>query len=426
MITAAGVGSGIDVESIITGLMDIERQPIEALNTKRDTLDIQLSAMGRVKSTMNELATSARLLGDGSRFGPFQASSSDEDVFTSTATGGSSAEFHTVEVLSLAQNHRMASGLYTSPDTAIDSGSMTFSSNENNFDITIDSSNNTLTGLRDAINDAADNTSISASILNVDGGSRLVLNAKEGGTDNVITVGGSSSIVSGITEVTEALDAELIVDGFQVTSSSNSVSEVIEGVTLELKSIGNANVQTQRDTESLRESLDTFVANYNALRSDLASFAEGQQGDQLPRNVESSIRNVFSQDILLPNGQTINLLDIGFTFDRYGALSIDEARLTSAQAGGMESFIEAFITNSTGFSAKIEDALDRFTSVDGIIASREQGIESRQGTIDSRIEQMDYRLENIETRYRQQFTVMDQLVTQLQSTSAYLANQLAN
>ncbi len=426
MITAAGVGSGIDVESIITGLMDIERQPIEALNTKRDTLDIQLSAMGRVKSTMNELATSARLLGDGSRFGPFQASSSDEDVFTATATGGSSAEFHTVEVLSLAQNHRMASGLYASPDTAIDSGSMTFSSNENNFDITIDSSNNTLIGLRDAINDAADNTSISASILNVDGGSRLVLNAKEGGTDNAITVGGSSSIVSGITEVTEALDAELIVDGFQVTSSSNSVSEVIEGVTLELKSIGNANVQTQRDTESLRESLDTFVANYNALRSDLASFAEGQQGDQLPRNVESSIRNVFSQDILLPNGQTINLLDIGFTFDRYGALSIDEARLTSAQAGGMESFIEAFITNSTGFSAKIEDALDRFTSVDGIIASREQGIESRQGTIDSRIEQMDYRLENIETRYRQQFTVMDQLVTQLQSTSAYLANQLAN
>lgn len=234
-------------------------------------------------------------------------------------------------------------------------------------------------------------------------------------------------MASEVTEITEALDAELIVDGFAVTHSSNSVSDVIEGVTLELKSIGKSEIETERDTESLRESLDTFVNNYNSLRSGLQSLSEGElQGDQLPRSVETAIRNIFIQDINLPNGKTISPLSMGFTFDRFGVLSIDETRLTSAQAGGMESFIEAFIASQTGFSAKIEDALDRFTKIDGVIAGREQGIENRQGTLDTRIEQMEYRLENTEERYRRQFTVMDQLVSQLQSTSSYLIDQLSN
>ncbi|MBX2838330.1 MAG: flagellar filament capping protein FliD [Gammaproteobacteria bacterium] len=425
MITAAGVGSGIDVESIITSLMELERQPIEALNSRRQTLDVEISAMGLVRSSMTDLATSARLLGDDTRFGPFQASTTDEDVFTATATGGSSAEFHSVEVLSLAQNHRVASGLYASSEASITTGTMSFSSGDNTFDITVDGTNNTLVGLRDAINDATENTSISASILNVDGGSRLVLNAREGGTDNAISVSGSNSLASNLTQITEALDAELIVDGFAVTNSSNSVSDVIEGVTLELKAIGTADVQTQRDTESLRESLDTFVTSYNDFRTGLESLSSDQlQGDQLPRNAEAAVRNIFIQDIELPDGQSINPLDLGFTFDRYGALSIDEKRLENAQAGGMESFIEAFATLDTGFSTKIEDAIDRFTGVEGIIAGRQKGLENRQGTIDSRVEQMDYRLENTEARYRRQFTVMDQLVSQLQSTSSYLVNQL--
>ncbi|MEE9336296.1 MAG: flagellar filament capping protein FliD [Granulosicoccaceae bacterium] len=426
MITSAGVGSGIDVESIISSLMELERQPIQALNNRRETLDVELSAMGSVKSAMNELATSARLMGDDTRFGPFQASSIDEDVFTATATGGSSSEYHSVEVLSLAQNHRMASGLYPSSDAPVASGSMNFTSGENNFEITVDGSNNTLVGLRDAINDSIDNTSVSASILNVDGGSRLILNANEGGTDNIIAIAGSSSIVADLTEITEALDAQLIVDGFTVNSSSNSVSDVIEGVTLDLKSVGSSDVQTQRDTDSLRDSLDAFVTNYNSLRSGLNSLSAGQlQGDQLPRNIETSVRNVFSQDIELANGQSISPLEIGFTFDRFGVLSIDEKRLDNAQIGGMERFIDAFSAADTGFSAKVEEALDRFTSIDGIIAGREKGIENRQGSLDSRIEQMDYRLENTETRYRRQFTVMDQLVSQLQSTSSYLVNQLS-
>jgi flagellar hook-associated protein 2 len=425
MITAAGVGSGIDVESIITGLMEIERQPITALNTRRESLDIELSAMGTLKSAITELASSARILGDDSRFGPFQASSTDEEVLVATATGGSSSEYHSVEILGLAQNHRMASGLYASSDSSIAGGNLILSSGENSFDIDVDGTNNTLIGLRDAINDAENNTSIAASILNVDGGSRLILNARDGGTANAISIGGSSGVAAGMTEITAAADAELIVDGFSVISSTNSVSDVIEGVTLELKTLGKSDVETQRDNESLRESLDTFVTNYNTLRSSLNNFSENElQGDRLPRNIENTIRSVFLQDISVPSGAIASAIDMGFTFDRFGSLSIDESRLEAALNGSMEQFIHSFTAVDTGFAAQVETALDRFTSIDGIIAGREKSIENRQQSIDTRIEMMDYRLENTETRYRQQFTVMDQLVTQLQSTSSYLVNQL--
>ncbi len=426
MITAAGVGSGIDVESIISQLMQLERQPVDALTRRRESLDVELSAFGSVKSAMNELATISRTLGDSALFGPFQASSSDEDVYSATATGGSSAESHSVEVLSLAQNHRLASSLFESRDSAVGTGSYSFSSGDNSFSITVDATSNSLVGLRDAINDSADNTSVAASILKVDGGSRLVLNAKEGGTANTITLSGTGSSVSGFNEITAAVDAQLIVDGFAVTHSSNVVSDVIEGVTLNLKSIGVSNLETHRDVDSLRESMNQFVEKYNSLRTGFDQLSSGNlQGDRLPRNAESKLRNIFSEPIQLANGDAINPMDIGFTFDRYGVLSIDESRLEAASSGGLEKFIDIFTTTDSGFADKIETALEDYTRADGFISGREDGIENRQQSIDKQLERMDNRLISTEARYRRQFTTMDQMVTQLQSTSSFLTDRLS-
>ena len=425
MITAAGVGSGIDVESIISQLMEIERQPVNALNARRQRLDVELSVFGSMKSAMNELATTSRLLGDASRFGPFEATSVNEDVFTATATGGSSAELHDVEVLSLANNHRLTSGLYASQDAQVNTGTYSFTSDSNSFDITIGSGNNSLLQLRDAINDSLENTSVAASILNVDGGSRLVLNARESGIANSITVTGAGTNI--FSEITAASDAELIVDGFSVTSSTNAVTDVIEGVTLNLVGIGTSKVETQRDTESLRESLDQFVENYNNLRTGLDELSTSElRGDRLPRNAESRLRIEFSSPIELSNGETINPIDIGFTFDRYGVLSLDENRLETAQSQGLEKFLDAFTQADTGFSAKIEAILEDYTRVDGVISGRETGIENRQNSLDDQVDRLEYRLESTESRFRRQFSTMDQLVSQLQSTSSFLVNRLSN
>jgi len=427
MITAAGAGSGIDIESILSQLMTLEREPITALEKKRESLDVELSAFGSVKSALSELATNARTMGDSTRFGPFVANTSDEAVFTAEATGGGAGESHEIEVLALAQGHRVASQAYASTDAAVSTGNWSFSSGDNSFNVDIPVGKNTLIDLRDAVNDSVDNTSVVASILNVDGGSRLILTARESGTANAITLGGNASGAGiGFSEITPAADAELIIDGFAVTGASNAVSDVISGVTLSLTGLGKANVDTTRDTESLRTSLDEFVTNYNGLRETLTKLAETElSGDRMPRNIEAKVRNLFSAPIELANGDTMSPLALGFTFDRFGTLSIDETKLNDAQKDGLEKFINAFAEKDTGLANKIEDVLDQYTQAGGIIAGRNDGIDNRRQSLDTQIERLEYRLEKTEERYRRQFTVMDRVVSELQTSGSFLQNRLS-
>ena len=440
MITAAGVGSGIDVENIISQLMEIERAPVRALDAKKERLDVELSAFGTVKSAMSELEGTARTIGDRTTFGPFVASSTDEAVFTATASGAAAAESHDVEVLALASAHRVGSAGYDSDAAEVRTGTWSFSVGDTDFDVEIDSGARTLRDLRDAINDSPDNDGLVASLLNVDGGTRLTLTAREPGAANSISVtrpgvagggalggGGAGSDDGGFTEITPASDASLIVDGFAVTRASNSIGDVIEGVTLELAGVGTAKLDTQRDTESLRESLDTFVTQYNALRSELSSLSEGNlQGDRLPRDAELRLRSAFSLPVAYGDDQSVVPTELGFTFDRYGVLSVDEARLVENQTANLERFVDAFTRAETGFAAQLRSSLEEFTRADGLIDNREDGIDRRRSVIDRQIDRYDYRLEQTEARYRRQFTAMDQMVTQLQSTSAFLADRLSS
>jgi len=424
MITAAGAGSGIDVESILSQLNELERAPIRALDARRERLDVELSAFGTVKSAMSELASSASLLGDTTRFGPFLASSSDEAVFTATAGGTAAAETHDITVISLAAAHRTASDAKASSEADMATGTWSFASGDTSFSIELDPGSRSMTALRDAINDATDNDVIVASLLNVDGGTRLVLNAREAGTANAITITPPSAET--FTEITAAADASLIVDGFAVTSSSNTVSEVIEGVSLELVGAGSATLGTARDTASLRESLDTFVENYNALRTQLSELSEGDlQGDRLPRDAELRLRSTFALPIMVGD-ISLQPTELGFTFDRYGMLSIDEARLAAAQTASLERFVDAFAVSDTGFAARLTESIDEFTRADGLISDREDGVESRRANLDQQSERLEYRLEQTEARLRRQFVAMDQVVSQLQSTSAFLTDRLGN
>lgn len=435
MITAAGIGSGIDVESIVTQLMELEREPVTRLEQKRERLDVELSAYGSAKGAMSTLGSSARTLGDAARFGPFVAASGDEAVFTATAAGTAAAEGHDIEVLALASAHRIATGPYAASDASVGAGEWSFASGDSAFTVTLGAGDDSLRTLRDAINDSPDNDAVVASLLTTDDGVRLVVAARETGAANAITTNravANGSLFGGTTnsnpfsEVVPASDARLIVDGFEVTSASNSVAGVIEGVVLELTGIGGARLDTSRDTEALKTVLDEFVANYNALVTELGSLADGPlQSDRLPRNAETGLRAAFATDLELADGSTLSPLELGFTFDRYGTLSVDSARLAGAQENGLEDFIDAFSRGEDGFGARVDELLSRFTAAGGRIDVREDGVDARRAQLDKQIEGYEYRLERTETRFRRQFTAMDRVVSELQSTSGFLADRLA-
>ncbi|MDC0434482.1 flagellar filament capping protein FliD [bacterium] len=425
-LTAAGVGSGIDIESILEQLGEIERQPIVNLETKREELDVELSAFGTVKSALSTFQSAADLLGNSDDFGAFVATSSDEAVFTATSSGGEVAENLEIEVLSLATNHRLSSAAYASADSTIDQGSFTFTSGDNSFQIDVDDSNDTLTGLRDAINDRLENTTMSASIISVDGGSRLILTANESGTDGQIGVSQNSGDTNaGFEEITEATDASLIVHGFQVSRSSNSISDVIDGVTLDLTGVGKSTVDTRRDLTSLKTALDEFVTAYNTMNNSLTQAAQTDlQGDQLPRGIEKRVREIFFDVVDLGEGDSASALDMGFSFDRYGTLNLDNSQYEAAIEQGVNRFVDVFSKSDTGISSLFSDLVDEYTQSGGIIASREDGVDTRKSSIDSQIERLEYRLEKTNTRLRAQFTAMDLAVTNLQTTSSFLTSRL--
>ena len=429
-LTAAGVGSGIDIESILQQLGEIERQPIDVLEAKKEELDVELSAFGTVKSALTSFQTAANTLGTNADFGAFVATSSDEDVFTATATNGQVAENHAVEVLALATNHRLSSGPYESANSDVEQGSLTFSSGDTSFQIDVDDSNDTLAGLRDAINASLENKSMSASIISVDGGSRLILTANESGTEGKIDITRNSAFPLGDTnagfeEITEATDASLIVHGFQVTRSSNTINDVIDGVTLDLTGTGESTVDTRRDLTSLKTALDEFVTTFNTMNDSLTQVAQTDlQGDQLPRGVEQRMREVFFDAVDLGDGDSASALDMGFSFDRFGKLSLDSNRYEAALEQGVNRFVDVFTRSDTGVASLFSDLVDEYTLSDGIIAGRENGVDTRKSSLDDQIERLEYRLEKTNTRLRAQFTAMDLAVTNLQSTSGFLASRL--
>jgi len=409
--------------------MTLERAPVRALEQKRSELDVELSAYGSTRSAINELASVARTLGDASRLGPFQTASTDELVATATASGTASSESHEIDVTSLASTHRLASDPFASAEADVGTADWRFSSGDNDFTLSLDGGARSLRDLKDAINDSVDNDSVVASLLNVDGGTRLVVTARESGSAAEISIqrqgGPLGPVDAGFVETSAATDAVFTVDGFAVSSAGNTVSDVLEGVTLELTGEGTTTVSTQRDTEIMRETLAEFVTRYNELTGNLRSAADGVlNGDRLPRNVESSLRGVFNAPFADGANAGLTATQIGFTFDKTGLLSIDEGRLGASQEAGLEAFIDTFARAESGFAATLLAAVEPYTRADGRIAGREDGIDRRKSTIDDNIERFDYRLEKTETRLRRQFTAMDLIVSELQTTSTFLAERL--
>ncbi|MFC6806053.1 flagellar filament capping protein FliD [Methylophaga thalassica] len=187
-ISSLGVGTGLDLESIVTGLMDIERQPLDRLESKQSTINAQISAYGSFKSKLSTFQSAMESLSSASSFKVFQANSQDEDLFTATATSTAATGSYNIDVTQIATRDKLASSAFTDYNTTVGEGTLTISVGSESFDVTIDSSNSSLAQIRTAINNASENTGVTASIITDDSGARLVLTSNETGTDNAISV----------------------------------------------------------------------------------------------------------------------------------------------------------------------------------------------------------------------------------------------
>lgn len=435
-ITSLGAGSGLDLEGLVTKLMAAEQAPLTALQKKESSYNTQISAYGSLKSKLSSLQTAAKALvptGTQSalnKFATYTTSSSDSTIASASASSGAIAGTYSLNVTKLAVAQTSLSAASTSPSIG-DTLTIAYASptDSRNKTFTIDSSNNSLSGLRDAINNA--NIGISATIITGTGGPQLSLTG-QGGTANAFTLTGTGNLANVFTTPTTADNAQFSINGISATSSTNTVTGALDGMTLTLSKIGTTTIGvTQDNTTNLTSSLNAFISAYNdavSLMTTQGAYNKTTktggplQGNSTLRDAQATVRNTMFSTASAGTSTYKRMSDIGVSLGADGKLSLDSSKLSkalAADANGVASVVSAI---GTAYNS----GLDRLVGTSGSIQT---ATDSTNKLIKSSTDQeakIQLRLTALEARYRKQFSALDTLVSNMKSTSTYLTQQLSS
>ena len=440
-ISAAGVGSGLDIQSIISQLMEIERQPLQRLQFKQGQLEAQISAYGQLSSSLSNFQAAMEKLGSVSALKVFNGTSSNPDVINVTPTSSAELGSFGVEVVRLAENHKMATQESLDTDTfggrRNDALNIQLGSDPANT-ITVDlRPAKTLSEIRSAINDDPNNPGVTATIIHGDNNNqKLILTADDSGAENALTLSTSGRInlnafgfqtLNDIAGDTSLLDAEFTVDGYTITRPGNDISDVISGVTLNLVSEDPGNTHTiaiERDLEAVEEAVQSFATAFNELRASIKSLRAGQlEADSSLLSIERRIFSVLNNPAT--GGSYSVLSEVGLSIQKDGTMSLDSSDLKAALQSDFDGVAQLFAADGQGYANRLETLADSWLTTGGLIDSREDGLKARVDDLVDRQISFERNLAIVESRYLAKFTALDALVGQLQGTGQFLTNQLA-
>jgi len=338
-ISSLGIGSGVLSNDLVDQLAEAERKPTELRLDRREAeTEAKLSAFGKIQSAVTELRLPARQLSDPSALRRFEGTSSNEGaVGVSVDSAEASRGSFSVDVDQVAQAQALATGTFQDRNsTGVGTGTLTFQVGEETKTLTLDESNNTLNGLAQAINEGG--FGVSASILDTGNGFRMVLNSDETGVANAMRItaeGGDGGLeqfnfnddVQNLTETSAALDAQVRINGIDITRDSNTIDGVIDGVTFEINDVTTtpARVDISQDVEGATERVQSLVDAFNALQELVIEFTEFDPdagegslltGDSSVRNTMNQIRRDLGQVVPgLENASVRSLADVGISTD---------------------------------------------------------------------------------------------------------------
>ncbi|MBV8272971.1 MAG: flagellar filament capping protein FliD [Cupriavidus sp.] len=478
LISNLGVGSGLYLSSLLDQLTQAEQVPLTAITQQQQSYQTKLSAYGQLQSMLGAFQASANQLGNPSFFQATTASSSNTSVLSATGSNTAATGTYAVNVTQLAQAQSLVSKGQTSQTTALGTGtihidfgsitggtldtnsssatygtytgaSFTANSGSTGVDITIDSSNNTLQGVADAINKA--NAGVTASIINDGSGTpyRLVINANNTGATNSVrlsvneTDGGSalSNLVAydpagtqNMQQTVQAQNAQLTVNNIAVQSGSNTVTGAVAGVTLNLAQTGTTSVSVQRDTSSIVTGVQAFVTAYNNLQSTATSLsaydtstqtASPLTGDSTLSIIQNQLRGVLNNQ---QTGNALtNLTQIGISFQNDGTLALDTTKLTTAlnnNAGAVASLF-GNTDGTSGYGNQISTLIAGVTSSTGSLTAATAGINNTLKDLGTQYTDTQTQINATIANYQAEFQQLDVLMSQMQSTSSYLTQQFA-
>lgn len=452
-LTASGIGSGLDISGLVSQLMSLEQRPLTALATKEASFQAKLSAYGQLKSVLSNFQSAADKLDDSALFAATKASVSTGAAFSATSSTTATAGGYSVEVLALAREQRIATSATSTFAPAAGNLTITFGSVSGGVFTpgaespkTLNFTGSTLAEFRDAINEA--DLGVTASIVNNGSAEQLVLKGASTGAAQAFEISGTTGLtydptVAGtssdsVYRLAAAQDAQVDVDGIVVSRATNTLDDVIDGVTLTLAKAEPGTTSTltvAADKSGATSAINAFVKAYNDLNTtikNLTAFnaetrsAATLTGDSTARSIQTQLRTMFGDTLSGLTGAN-RLSDIGISFARDGTLSVDSSKLATALADDTLDVASFFAGNGTtmGLASRVSERIDGFIGTDGLISGRTDGINSSIKSLDKQREALTRRLEQIEARYLAQFTALDSLVASFTQTSNYLTQQLA-
>jgi flagellar hook-associated protein 2 len=478
-ISNLGVGSGLDLSTLLDQLTTAEQAPLTVIQQQQSSYQTKLSAYGQLQSMLAAFQGTANQLSKPSFFNAATATSSNTNVLTATGSNTAAAGSYAVNVTALAQAQSLVSTGQVKQDVAIGTGNIhidfgtisggtldanaasptygkytgagfTANTSLTGFDITIDSSNNTLQGIRDAINKA--NAGVTASIINDGSGApyRLVLNSNNTGATNSMRISvtssdGTSALsnlvandpagTQNLQQTVAAQNATLTVNNISIQSASNQVSGALQGVTLSLAQTGTSNVVVQRDTASIQNGVQAFVTAYNNLQkaaTSLSAYDPATQtgspltGDGVLRTIQSQIRGVLNTPQPGSGSTPITALaQVGVAFQLDGTLALDTTKLTKAMNDNPSGVAALFGNDDgkSGYGNQLSATITALTSSNGALTAATDGINRSLKDLSDQYSATQGRVNATIANYRAQFTQLDLIMSQMKNTSTYLTQQ---
>ncbi len=448
LITSTGIGSGLNIPAIVSALTSSYGAAQQnQITTQQNSLNAQVSAYGTFSSALSTLQATLSTLESPGTLAGFNATVADKTIATATADSTAVAGQYSLTVQNLATVASLSSQPVANSSTIVGTGSLTIALGGASSTITIDSTNNTLAGIADSINNAPDNPGVSASIVTTTAGSRLVLSGVRTGASNSITVtqsggdGGLSALVynpadtnvtSTLTQTQAAQDANFTINGYAATSATNIVKGAISGVTLSLlaptASGATTTLNVAPDTTAAQTSISTFVTAVNGVLSSIQTLtgyntttntAGPLNGNVALEGFQNQLQSILGTINSNSASGVTSLSDLGITANAQGTYDTNTTSLAATLSGSL-SGVASLLGGTNGIATQIDSLVKSYTQPGGLLSSINQGLQTGLKAVASQQAALTQQLSVYSATLTTQYNAVDTLIASLKQTQTYL------
>jgi len=447
-ITSPGLASGIDIKSIVSQLVALERAPLQPLQRQAATVQSKISVLSTVKSSIDNLGTLAAKLGDPASWSGFNATSSNSTEVAVSATASATAGRFSLSVASLASSQSAASGVLNTT-SGLGTGTLSFAVAGGAVkNVEILTGEDSPSAIAAKINSS--DVGVTATVLKDASGERIIMRGKDTGAANTFTVavtGGNADglqklafgggAVGGMTQAQPAANAKFSIDGVDLESATNQLSDTVPGLTLTLKkpTTTAVDINVSADTEGMKKNIQDFVDAYNSISTLLTTAtaynettktAGSLQGDSTAIGLQNALRGMMRS--VTGNGSVTRLADIGIVAAQNGTLEVKADKLNAAMEN-LSAVRNLFTSEdgdatTVGFGLKVKAFADGIAGATGSLNARTDSLKQAVARNGKEQERVIDRAARAEIRYLAQYNAMDAAVGRLNGLSSFVNQQV--